>query len=56
MLNTIKNCISLRLIGDDVRYVERPWRTSPPFESLKNRLSTGDELDLPEFPVLYIEK
>jgi ectoine hydroxylase-related dioxygenase (phytanoyl-CoA dioxygenase family) len=46
-----RRAFSLRLMGDDVRFVEREGTTSPPFPGV--RLRTGDALDVPEFPLLW---
>ena len=43
---------SFRYIGDDVRWVTRPWKTSPPFEP--NGLTDGDELDEQRFPTIVL--
>jgi len=46
-----RRAFSLRLIGDDARFVRRPGTTSPPFPGLQ--LATGDRMDAPEFPLLW---
>jgi len=43
---------SFRYVGDDVRWVTRPWKTSPPFEA--NGLNDGDVLDEQRFPVVVL--
>ncbi len=49
--STQRRAFSLRLVGDDARFVRLPGKaTSPPFPDLA--LKTGDRLDVPEFPVL----
>ena len=42
---------SLRLVGDDARYVERPGRTSPPFPG--HDMQAGQKLREDWFPVLF---
>lgn len=46
---TRRRAVSLRWVGDDARWAERPWQVSPPYES--NGLSVGDELD-ERFPLV----
>ncbi|QYK41978.1 MAG: phytanoyl-CoA dioxygenase family protein [Paracoccaceae bacterium] len=48
---TRRRAFSLRLVGDDARYVERPGRTSPPFPG--HGMQTGDRLREDWFPVLW---
>jgi ectoine hydroxylase-related dioxygenase (phytanoyl-CoA dioxygenase family) len=48
--NERRRAVSLRWVGDDARWAERPWQVSPPFESAG--LSVGDELDGDRFPVV----
>ena len=43
-----RRIVSFRYVGDDVRWVSRPWKTSPPFEPLG--LKDGDVLDDSRFP------
>ena len=43
-----RRVVSYRYVGDDVRWITRPWKTSPPFEP--NGLTDGDELDDKRFP------
>jgi len=45
-----RRAFSLRLIGDDARYVERPGPTSPPFPG--HGMSAGERLREDWFPVL----
>lgn len=45
-----RRAVSLRWVGDDARWAERPWQVSPPFEP--NGLRVGDELDAERFPVV----
>ena len=50
-LATGRRAVSLRWLGDDATFGERPWPTSPPFEG--NGLAVGDPLgDDPRFPVV----
>lgn len=48
--NTRRRAVSLRWVGDDARWAERPWQVSPPFEA--KGLHVGDELDDERFPVV----
>ncbi len=48
--DTRRRAFSLRLVGDDARYVERPGPTSPPFPG--HDMSAGDTLREDWFPVL----
>ena len=51
-LSAQRRAFSLRLVGDDVRFVHRPGRiTSPPFDEVK--LKHGDALTGEAFPTLY---
>ncbi len=45
-----RRAFSLRLVGDDARYVSRPGRTSPPFPN--HGMQDGDRLREDWFPVL----
>jgi ectoine hydroxylase-related dioxygenase (phytanoyl-CoA dioxygenase family) len=47
-----RRVVSFRYIGDDVRWVSRPWKTSPPFEA--NGLNDGDELNDERFPLVNV--
>lgn len=47
--NTRRRALSLRWVGDDARYVERPGRTSPPFPG--HGMVSGDRLRPDWFPV-----
>jgi ectoine hydroxylase-related dioxygenase (phytanoyl-CoA dioxygenase family) len=52
--NTMKTetqTLSMRLIGDDARYQERPGRTSPNFENINQK--DGDKLRQDWFPIVY---
>jgi ectoine hydroxylase-related dioxygenase (phytanoyl-CoA dioxygenase family) len=46
-----RRAFSLRLLGDDARYTERPGRTSPPFPG--HDMSEGQRLRSDWFPMLY---
>ncbi|WP_375687550.1 phytanoyl-CoA dioxygenase family protein [Pseudooceanicola sp. LIPI14-2-Ac024] len=46
-----RRAFSLRLVGDDARYVERPGRTSPPFPG--HDMQPGDILREDWFPVIF---
>lgn len=45
-----RRAFSLRLLGDDARYVERPGRTSPPFPG--HGMQVGERLRTDWFPIL----
>ena len=47
---TRRRAFSLRLLGDDARYVERPGRTSPPFPD--HDMTPGQKLRTDWFPIL----
>ena len=47
---TRRRAFSLRLVGEDARYVERPGRTSPPYPG--HGMGAGDRLREDWFPVL----
>ena len=49
--NVRRRAFSLRLFGDDARYVERPGPTSPPFPG--HDMQAGDKLRTDWFPVIY---
>ena len=46
-----RRAFSLRLVGDDARYVTRPGRTSPPFPD--HRMVDGQRLREDWFPILW---
>lgn len=46
-----RRAFSLRIVGDDARYVERPGPTSPPFPG--HGMSTGQILREDWFPLIY---
>ena len=48
---TRRRAFSLRLVGDDARYVERPGPTSPPFPG--HGMTAGQKLREDWFPVLF---
>ena len=45
-----RRAFSLRLVGEDARYVERPGRTSPPFPG--HDMKPGERLRADWFPYL----
>ena len=49
--NIRRRALSLRWVGDDVTYIERPGRTSPPFPG--HRMETGQKLREDWFPIVY---
>jgi ectoine hydroxylase-related dioxygenase (phytanoyl-CoA dioxygenase family) len=50
-LDSRRRAVSLRWLGDDARFGDRPWATSPPFEP--NGLVVGGTLDGdPRFPLV----
>lgn len=48
---TRRRAFSLRLVGDDARYTERPGRTSPPFPG--HGMRPGERLRQDWFPVVF---
>ena len=46
-----RRALSLRYIGDDAHFVERPGRTSPPFKG--HNMSAGDTLRNDWFPIVW---
>ena len=46
-----RRAFSLRLVGDDARYVERPGPTSPPFDG--HNMQSGQVLRTDWFPIIY---
>lgn len=48
---TRRRAFSLRLVGDDARYVERPGRTSPPFPG--HAMKPGEPLRADWFPKIF---
>ena len=49
--DTISRTVSFRLVGDDVRYFERPGRTSPNFPDINQQ--SGSRLREDWFPVIW---
>ena len=47
-----RRVFSARYLGDDARHVVRPWRTSPPFGGLAERLADGAVMDDALFPLV----
>ena len=48
-----RRAFSLRFVGDDARYVERPGRTSPPFPG--HDMRAGERLREDWFPVIHTQ-
>ena len=48
-----RRVFSARYLGDDARHAPRPWRTSPPFPGLAERLPDGAALNDPLFPLVW---
>jgi ectoine hydroxylase-related dioxygenase (phytanoyl-CoA dioxygenase family) len=48
-----RRVLSVRFMGDDIVHAPRPWRTSPPFAGLTERLAAGSAMTEPEFPVVW---
>jgi ectoine hydroxylase-related dioxygenase (phytanoyl-CoA dioxygenase family) len=46
-----RRVVSLRWVGDDAVWAERPWQVSPPFEA--EGLRPGDPLDDDRFPLVH---
>ena len=51
-----RRVFSARYLGDDARHALRPWRTSPPFPGLEQRLADGAPMEDPLFPVVWTER
>ncbi len=51
MTNRRRRALSLRWVGEDARYVERPGRTSPPFPD--HGMTAGQRLREDWFPILW---
>lgn len=47
-----RRVFSVRYLGDDARHAVRPWRTSPPFVGLSDRLPDGAEMEDALFPLV----
>ncbi|NWF44788.1 phytanoyl-CoA dioxygenase [Hydrogenophaga sp. D2P1] len=48
-----RRVFSARYLGDDAVHAPRPWRTSPPFPGLEERLPEGAPMDAPNFPLVW---
>ena len=48
-----RRVFSARYLGDDMRHAPRPWRTSPPFAGLTERLADGAAMDDALFPLVW---
>lgn len=48
-----RRVFSLRVLGDDITFAPRQWRTSPPFEGLEDELPEGASMVHPLFPILW---
>jgi ectoine hydroxylase-related dioxygenase (phytanoyl-CoA dioxygenase family) len=48
-----RRVFSARYLGDDALHALRPWRTSPPFPGLDQRLPDGAPMDDPLFPLVW---
>ena len=48
-----RRVFSARYLGDDARHAVRPWRTSPPFAGLAERLADGASMCDPLFTPVY---
>lgn len=48
-----RRILSLRYLADDARHAPRTWRTSPPFDGLRDELAAGAAMDHPLFPVVW---
>lgn len=49
-----RRVVSLRWLGDDAVWADRPWQVSPPYEP--EGLRPGDPLDDPRFPLVYEQR
>ena len=54
LTNKRRRALSLRFVGDDVVYITRPGRTSPPFPG--HNMIDGQQLRFDWFPIIYDEK
>lgn len=50
-----RRVFSARYIGDDARHALRPWRTSPPFPGLDQRLADGAPMQDALFPLVWAD-
>ncbi len=48
-----RRVFSARYLGDDARHAVRPWRTSPPFAGLAERLPDGAVMEDSLFPLVW---
>jgi ectoine hydroxylase-related dioxygenase (phytanoyl-CoA dioxygenase family) len=48
-----RRVFSLRYLGDDMRHAPRPWKTSPEFPGLAERLPAGAVMEDGLFPVVW---
>ncbi len=48
-----RRVLSVRFMGDDIVHAPRPWKTSPPFPGLAERLPAGAAMVDQEFPLLW---
>ncbi len=51
--DTRRRVFSARYLGDDARHAVRPWRTSPPFAGLAERLADGAPMVDELFPLVW---
>ena len=51
--NSRRRVFSARVVGDDAKFLDKKGKGSPPFEHIN--LNTGDELNHPDFPVLFYD-
>jgi ectoine hydroxylase-related dioxygenase (phytanoyl-CoA dioxygenase family) len=49
--NKRRRAFSLRLLGDDARYIDRPGPTSTPFPN--HEMKAGDKIRNDWFPIIY---
>lgn len=50
---TRRRAVSLRFVGEDVRFVDRPHELSPPFTEMGLELNMGDKLPEEWFPTVW---
>lgn len=48
-----RRVFSVRFLGDDITHAPRPWKTSPEFPGLADKLPPGAPMNHPLFPVLW---
>lgn len=53
-IKTPRRGFSTRWLGDDARFAERPWKTSPPYREVS--LKPGDPMVHPSFPEVWAER